>query len=175
MKTKLYFLFIGLALIAGIHKSAAQTAQFFRIVGPTAVAITKLGADGSLVWTGATPGLTYTVQTATTPVGGNWVDSYQFVAGGRINTNFTSPIGSPAGMVLIPAGAFTIGDTLDGLNDAIPANVTVSAFYMDANLVSSNQWAGVYNYGRGMGYTFTNTVSQPMRLRRRRPTIRCRW
>ena len=34
----------------------------------------------------------------------------------------------PSGMALIPAGTFTIGDTLDGINDATPTNVTVSAF-----------------------------------------------
>ncbi len=62
-----------------------------------------------------------------------------------------SPPVIPAGMVLIPAGSFTMGDTLDGIPDAVPAtNVTVSAFYMDVNLVSSNQWrsvvAGATNY-----------------------------
>jgi hypothetical protein len=40
------------------------------------------------------------------------------------------------GMVLIPAGSFTMGDNLDGDSDAVPIGVTVSAFYMDTNLVS---------------------------------------
>jgi formylglycine-generating enzyme required for sulfatase activity len=66
----------------------------------------------------------------------------------------------PAGMALIPAGVFTIGDTLDGESDAIPTvTVNVSAFYMDVNLVSSNQWAAVYSYATGKGYTFADAGS----------------
>jgi formylglycine-generating enzyme required for sulfatase activity len=42
----------------------------------------------------------------------------------------------PSGLALVPAGSFTMGDTLDGEADAIPTNVSVSAFYMDTNLVS---------------------------------------
>jgi formylglycine-generating enzyme required for sulfatase activity len=63
----------------------------------------------------------------------------------------------PPGMALVPAGSFTMGDTLDGEYDAAPAtNVYVSAFYMDTNLVSSNQWAAVYSYATGHGYTFVD-------------------
>ena len=58
------------------------------------------------------------------------------------------------GMVFIPAGSFTIGDTLDGEGDAIPTNVYVSAFYMDTNLVSLNQWQTVYSYATNNGYSF---------------------
>jgi formylglycine-generating enzyme required for sulfatase activity len=61
---------------------------------------------------------------------------------------------NPPGMALIPAGVFTMGDTLDGESDASPTNVTVSAFYMDVNLVSSNQWQGVYNFAIANGYRF---------------------
>src|ERR1017187_4643317 len=39
----------------------------------------------------------------------------------------------PFGVALIPAGSFTMGDTLDGESDGIPISVTVSAFYMDTN------------------------------------------
>ena len=61
---------------------------------------------------------------------------------------------APPGMVLIPAGAFTMGDTLDGLSDAHPTNVTVSAFYMDVNLVSWSQWQSVYYWATNHGYAF---------------------
>jgi formylglycine-generating enzyme required for sulfatase activity len=61
---------------------------------------------------------------------------------------------APAGMALIPAGAFTMGDTLDGEKDAIPVSVTVSAFYMDTNLVSYRQWQSVYSYATSHGYGF---------------------
>ncbi|MEI6395707.1 MAG: SUMF1/EgtB/PvdO family nonheme iron enzyme [Verrucomicrobiota bacterium] len=69
--------------------------------------------------------------------------------------NFIATAGPPAGMVLIPAGAFTMGDTLDGLSDAVPTNVTVSAFYMDVNLVSFSQWQTVLSWAWGnAGYVF---------------------
>ena len=46
------------------------------------------------------------------------------------------PTTTPDGMVLIPAGAFTMGDTLDGMTDAVPVTVNLSAFYMDTNMVT---------------------------------------
>ena len=65
--------------------------------------------------------------------------------------------GIPAGMVLIPAGSFTMGDTLDGIPNAIPTvTVNVSAFYMDTNLVSWSQWQAVYGYATNHGYGFVN-------------------
>jgi formylglycine-generating enzyme required for sulfatase activity len=63
------------------------------------------------------------------------------------------------GMALIPAGEFTIGDTLDSETDAIPTNVYVSAFYMDTNLVSYGQWQSVYNWATNAGYVFVNAGS----------------
>jgi formylglycine-generating enzyme required for sulfatase activity len=62
-------------------------------------------------------------------------------------------------MALIPAGSFTMGDTLDGESDAIPTSVTVSAFYMDTNLVSYSQWQSVYNWATNHGYGFDNAGS----------------
>ncbi|HEY1788798.1 MAG TPA: formylglycine-generating enzyme family protein [Verrucomicrobiae bacterium] len=65
-----------------------------------------------------------------------------------------SSFASPTGMALIPAGSFTIGDTLDGESDAVPANVYVSAFYMDTNLVSLAKWQAVFSYATNHGYSF---------------------
>jgi formylglycine-generating enzyme required for sulfatase activity len=61
-------------------------------------------------------------------------------------------------MALIPAGSFTMGDTTDGNQDgdAAPISVTVSAFYMDVNLVSYSQWQTVYNWATSHGYGFDN-------------------
>ena len=65
--------------------------------------------------------------------------------------------GVPVGMVLIPGGSFTMGDTLDGDTDAKPVtNVFISPFYMDVNLVTWSQWQGVYGYATNHGYTFVN-------------------
>ncbi|MCX6878424.1 MAG: SUMF1/EgtB/PvdO family nonheme iron enzyme [Verrucomicrobia bacterium] len=63
---------------------------------------------------------------------------------------------APPGMVLIPAGDFTMGDSLDGMGDATPITVTLSAFYMAVNEVTLSQWQAVYLWATSHGYTFTN-------------------
>ena len=72
-----------------------------------------------------------------------------------LNTNAT---GLPAGMVLIPAGSFTMGNSIGDndiyIQDASPTNVNVSAFYMETNLVSYNVWQSVYNWATNAGYNF---------------------
>src|ERR1017187_2418020 len=151
MKTKLKSLFIELALVAGVYQAAAQTAQFFRIVGPAATTIHAFNADGTLVWSNGKKGTNYTVQTRSS-LTGDWVNYVQLPVTNYINTNQIIAFNPPTGMAFIPAGSFTMGDTLDGEFDAIPTNVYVSAFYMDVNLVSSNQWRTVYSYATNHGY-----------------------
>lgn len=157
MKSKLHCLFIALGLFACVQQAAAQGAQFFRISGPTATKITAFRPDGTLIWTNAPTNATFTVQTATSLVGdANWVDYVQIPITNSVNTNQLIDPNPPAGMTLIPAGMFTIGDTLDGIATASPTNVTVSAFYMDINLVTYSLWQTVYTYATGHGYAFDN-------------------
>ena len=69
----------------------------------------------------------------------------------------TNTIGPPpSGMVLIPAGSFTMGNSIgdSDIVDANPTNVFVSAFYMETNLVSYSQWQSVYNWATSNGYSF---------------------
>jgi formylglycine-generating enzyme required for sulfatase activity len=147
-------------LLAGLQQVAAQNAQFFRIVGPTMTTILTFKTDGTVVWSNAQPGATYAVQMVTALAGANnWMDHNQWFATNNVNTNNIYEVNTPAGMTLIPAGTFTIGDTLDGLSDALPTNVTVSAFYVDANLVSLSQWQGVYSYATSHGYSFAYSGS----------------
>jgi formylglycine-generating enzyme required for sulfatase activity len=63
------------------------------------------------------------------------------------------------GMALVPAGSFTMGDTLDGNGDAIPMSIYVSAFYMDTNLVSYGQWQATFNWATNHGYRFDGAGS----------------
>jgi sulfatase modifying factor 1 len=155
LRTKFHQLFIMLALLAGINQAAAQGAQFFRIVGPAATTITAFNPNGTLIWSNAQPGTNYTVQTVSSlPGGSNWVNYVQLPVTQTVNTNLLFAFNPPSGMALIPAGSFTMGDTLDGESDAIPISVTVSAFYMDVNLVSYSLWRSVYSYATNHGYLF---------------------
>ena len=63
-------------------------------------------------------------------------------------------------MALIPAGPFTMGDTLDGERDAIPpVSVKLSAFYMDKNFVSYTQWQSVIAWAWNHGFDFDHPGS----------------
>ena len=62
----------------------------------------------------------------------------------------------PAGMVLIPAGSFVMGETFGGAySSELPLHTNyVSAFYMDTNLVSYALWQQVYSWAITHGYSF---------------------
>ena len=156
MKTKLHYLFIALALFAGVHPVLAQT---------TPLSIALEGNQVVLFW--PTTITSYILQSTTNLASPNWVAVTNGVPLTAVSVTNTSPAmffrllntTPPAGMAFIPAGAFTMGDTLDGEGDAIPISVTVSAFYMDLNLVSYSQWQTVYNWAIANGYSFDNPGS----------------
>jgi uncharacterized repeat protein (TIGR03803 family) len=128
------------------------------------------GGSFSLTWT-ATAGESYQIQYTTNLAQDIWTD----LGGPVVATNSTATAANSitnsqefyrvvlfmsSGMALIPAGAFLMGDSLDGETDAIPViSVTVSAFYMDTNLVSYSQWQSVYNWATTNGYGFDNSGS----------------
>ena len=168
MKTKLHFLFIGLSMLAGVHSALAQV---------TNLGIAPAGQQSLLYWP-TSSATNYVLQTTASLSSPNWVTATNAVAVNAVTVTNSAPSGyfrllqstNPPGMVLIPAGSFTIGNYLvnnfynaatndPDITDANPTNVYVSAFYMDVNLVSSNQWATVYSYATGNGYTFTHVGS----------------
>lgn len=60
----------------------------------------------------------------------------------------------PPGMVLIPAGEFTMGNSVAAdtdITDAAPVSTTVSAFYMDVNEVTLSQWEAVQQWATLVG------------------------
>ena len=160
MKTKLSSFFIVLALLSGSNYGAAQSTRFFRITGPAATTITAIRPDGSLAWNNALAGTNYTVQMATSLGGGtNWVDYVQLPVTNAVNVNRIIDPNPPAGMALIPAGLFQMGDNLDGETDAPVHPVYVSAFYMDKYDVTFALWQQVYNWAIGHGYIFYSAGS----------------
>jgi len=71
--------------------------------------------------------------------------------------------GAPSGMVLIPAGSFTMGNCLDpgeGRSDQLPLHTNfLSAFYMDQYEVSKLLWDEVRTWAVTNGYGFDNAGS----------------
>jgi sulfatase modifying factor 1 len=159
MKTKLNSLFIGLALLAGVHSALAQV---------TNLTIIRSAANVILTWPTNATG--FTLQSTTNLVSpAVWTTVVPGPVVGNGNNTVTNPISGtqqfyrlslsaiPSGMVLIPAGSFTMGNTITNdtdITDASPTNVYVSAFYMDVNLVSYSQWQTVYNWATSHGYGF---------------------
>ena len=68
---------------------------------------------------------------------------------------------APAGMVLIPAGSFAMGDSFtEGDTDEQPVHtVSVSAFYIDKTEVTKAKWDEVYTWATANGYGFDNAGS----------------
>ena len=156
MKTALQVLRIGLCALALGATVAAQGAQFFRIAGPVPTAITAAGAGGYVTWTNVATNATFTVQTAASVLSeSNWVDYVQVPVTNEVTTSRLYAPNPPSGMALIPAGSFTMGDSLDGFSSALPLHsVYVSAFYLDKYLVTKSLWVEVYNWAITNGYSF---------------------
>jgi formylglycine-generating enzyme required for sulfatase activity len=58
----------------------------------------------------------------------------------------------PDDFALVPAGEFTMGDTLDGIDDAPPHNVNICAFYISKNEVTHGLWQEVRQWALKNGY-----------------------
>jgi formylglycine-generating enzyme required for sulfatase activity len=115
--------------------------------------------SGNLTLNNGNVGIGTTTPQAKLEVNGD-VMAGTFHGDGSGLTNVTAAtLSIPPGMALIPAGTFTMGDTLDGELDAIPVTVTMSAFYMDVNLVSYSQWLSVYFWATNNGYGFDHAGS----------------
>ena len=131
--------------------------------------ITSFNQNGLLTCTNLNPGSTAFVQQASVPMGQNWLN---------LSTNIVNPDGTiqvgidvsrsvpksycrvqgvaapPAGMALIPAGSFIMGNSIGDFDiaDADLMSIDVSAFYLDVNLVNYRVWTNVYVYATYHGY-----------------------
>ncbi len=68
----------------------------------------------------------------------------------------------PDGVVQIPAGSFTMGDTFaEGSSSEQPTHtVNISAFYIEKTEVTKERWVPVYQYAIQHGYQFDNAGAQ---------------
>ena len=148
MKTKLNSLFITLAVLAGVHPALAQV---------TNLGIATAGGQSVLYWPTSTTN--YVLQTTTNLATPNWVAASNAVTVNAVTVTNSAPAGSFLIGNYIVNNFYNTATNDPDITDANPTNVYVSAFYMDVNLVSSNQWAGVYSYATGNGYTFAHAGS----------------
>ena len=139
--------------------SHAEDERYFRIAGPVAATITACSASGYVTWTNTPTNATFTVQTAAAPVGlSGWVDYVQVPATNPITTCRLFDPNPPAGMVFIPAGTCTMGDTFsEEYPDELPLHTnSLSAFYLDQFEVSKALWDEVEKWAVTNGYSFDN-------------------
>ncbi len=151
-------LFAVLALLAGVGTASAQPRLGFSLSNHQSVFSWPISFTN------------YMLQKATNLTGTNWV-TVSNPAPITVGSNFTVTVTNNSsrsffrllstnattaisGMVLIPAGEYTIGDTVDAEYDAIPTNVYVSGFYMDVNLVTSSQFVNIGFWAASNGYSF---------------------
>ena len=155
---------------------------------PVAPLIVSFKPNGLLVCTNLTPGTVASVAWASS-LNGPWLTDLKGLNAITVAANRTIQVNVPidnqgmafyrvlgvpfntdAGMALIPAGSFTMGDSVgDGIPDAQPTNIYVSVFYMDTNLVTCSQWQSVFSYATNAGYGFddvgsakNNATNQPI-------------
>ncbi len=131
--------------------------------------IRSLSQNGELICTNLPPGDAATVEWAPT-ANGPWTNTWASLVGIKADTNgmirvqvpmFYRVRGDPAGMALIPAGAFQMGDAFsEGYSAELPLHaVYVSAFFMDRTKVTKAEWDAVYQWAVGHGYSFDNRGS----------------
>lgn len=140
----------------GIRLAIAQAGNTFIITWPVSASNYVLQSTLNLAspnWLTVTNPPTVVVNSTNTVTYTN--DSLNRFFRLYLNTNTINPF---AGMVQIPAGTFTMGDVTDTniTGDAAPVSVTLSAFYMDTNLVTQSLWQSVYGWAVSTGYGFVN-------------------
>jgi sulfatase modifying factor 1 len=143
---------------AAMLTSSGEDARFFRIAGPVATTIASFSADGYVTWTNIPTNAIFTVQTASSLLNTtNWVDFVQIPTTSGVNTSRLFDPSGPAGMALIPAGSFRMGDNLDGdFPYGLPIHTNqISAFYMDRYEVTKELWDDVYQWATNHGYDFS--------------------
>jgi sulfatase modifying factor 1 len=151
-----------LAMSADVRLAPAQV---------TNLGIAAVGGQTIIYWPISTTN--YVLQTTTNLAMPNWITASNAVTVNAVVVTNSAPSGyfqllaqtnTTAGMVLIPAGSFLMGNYLfynsatndPDISNANPTNVYVSGFYMDTNLVSYSQWQAVYTYATSHGYSFVN-------------------
>ncbi|MCX6877846.1 MAG: SUMF1/EgtB/PvdO family nonheme iron enzyme [Verrucomicrobia bacterium] len=136
------------------------------IATPVFVAL-EISADGGTTWTVPATTLTGAIGTNVTPgtdlritwdAGADW--NNQTSSQTRFRLRVSDLLPEQVDFALIPGGTFTMGDSLDGMTDAPPHTVNVSAFYMQKKETTKAEWDAVRSWGMLNGYTDLAVGSQ---------------
>ncbi len=141
-------------------------------VSGQAPVISSFSQNGELTCTNLLPGSVATIEWAPT-VNGPWTNTWAGLDAITVDSNGTIRVQVPmfyrvrgepnplAGMVLIPAGSFEMGDTFsEGDGNELPVHtVYVSGFYLDRTEVTKAHWDEVYQWAIGHGYGFDSAGS----------------
>jgi formylglycine-generating enzyme required for sulfatase activity len=120
----------------------------------------EISSDGGTTWSVPATALTGAVGANVTPgtnlrvtwnAGLDWNNQTSAQTKFRIRASDLLP--DLADFSVIPSGNFTMGDTLDGMTDAPPHVVNVSAFYMQKKETTKAEWDDVRAWGLLNGYT----------------------
>lgn len=156
MRSRLKWFIAGVALMAGVFLAPAQI---------TNLGIAAVGGGQSLLSWPAVP-TNYVLLTIPSLTSTSWATARTaFGLNSAVVTN-AAPAGFyrlqlvtvPAGMALVPAGWFIMGDPLNNESDAQPTHIYVSAFVMDVNLVSYGMWTNLCTYARSHGYNLRRSL-----------------
>ena len=171
MKNKLHSLLLVLALLAGAHRAHPAAVQ---------MGIKPAGKNVLLSWPATATN--YVLQSTTNLAPASWL-TVSNVVPVLVNNSFTVTVTNtararffrlyntntptvPAGMALIPAGSFTMGNCMDpnegGADSSyeLPLHTNyVSAFYMDQYDVTYALWQQVHNWATNHGYSFDHDGS----------------
>jgi uncharacterized repeat protein (TIGR02543 family) len=128
---------------------------------PTVAVTLRISSDGGTTFSVPATTLTGAVG-ANVPVGTgkvitwnagtDWLGNYSTAMRFEVTADDRVPTFEP-GMMLVPAGKFQMGDSLDGTIEAPSIEVNVSAFYIAQHEVTNALWEEVRSWGLLNGYT----------------------
>jgi len=132
-------------------------------IATSVTVILEISSDGGTTWAVPATTLSGAIGSNITP-GGNLRITWnagqdwnnQTSAQTRFRVRVSDGLPDSTVFALIPAGSFTMGDTLDGISDGPPHTVNVSAFYMQTKGVTKAEWDAVRIWGTAHGYTDLN-------------------
>jgi formylglycine-generating enzyme required for sulfatase activity len=137
-------------LVALLRQSAALAAeaQFFRLSTASETKILQMTADGIMVWSNAALGGNYLIETTEDSRIAEWRPLVRGFVTNDLTSVRVKDFDPPEGMVFIPAGYFTMGET----EVSLPQHTAIiSPFYIGRHEVTAGQMRDVMQWAYDNG------------------------